>query len=53
MCVYLFAPSRGQPLCFSLFFLMVNLFVIHNFLFVPPSSNQKTGYVLVRIGNGN
>ena len=23
MCVYLFAPSRGQPLCFSLFIIIV------------------------------
>ena len=40
MCVYLFAPSRGQPLCFSLgiFLFFLFLFIIMFHLAPTPQS---------------
>ena len=37
MCVYLFAPSRGQPLCFSLFIQVIRHFVCFYYFSDPDS----------------
>ena len=46
MCVYLFAPSRGQPLCFSLGRMYVIVFFVHDFFHTvgPIEMKLKTDH---------